>query len=60
MSFNYHQEMLNKLYAIHLGGEAAHTSCVGFGMERIALALFKKHGFEPELWPAAVREKLWP
>ncbi len=60
MSFNYHQDLFGKLYAIHLDGEAAHTSCVGFGMERIALALFKQHGFDPELWPTAVKEKLWP
>lgn len=60
MSFNYHQELFGKLYAIHQGGEAAHTSCVGFGMERMALALFKKHGFDPELWPATVKERLWP
>jgi seryl-tRNA synthetase len=60
MSFNYHQELFGKLYDIRLGSEPAHTACVGFGMERIALALFKKHGFEPRSWPRAVREQLWP
>ncbi|MBV9469899.1 MAG: amino acid--[acyl-carrier-protein] ligase [Abitibacteriaceae bacterium] len=39
-------------------GQVAHTACVGFGLERIALALFKTHGFKVESWPAAVREIL--
>ncbi|HMJ15532.1 MAG TPA: amino acid--[acyl-carrier-protein] ligase [Polyangiaceae bacterium] len=60
MSFNYHQDLFGKLYEISLAGEAAHTACVGFGMERIALALFKTHGFEPASWPRSVREVLWP
>ena len=29
------------------GRPDAHTACVGFGLERIALALFKAHGFDP-------------
>jgi hypothetical protein len=31
---------------------------MGFGLERIALALFKHHGLRPEAWPAAVRKVL--
>jgi hypothetical protein len=31
---------------------------VGFGLERIALALFKKHGLELSDWPDEVREVL--
>ena len=38
-------------------GEVAHTACVGFGMERIALALFRTHGLDPERWPRRVRER---
>ena len=38
----------------------AQTACLGFGLERIVMAHFKKHGFETETWPAAVRHKLWP
>ena len=26
---------------------------------RIAMALFKHHGFNPDTWPAAVRQLLW-
>ena len=36
----------------------AHTACVGFGVERITLALFKHHGFAVERWPASVRDVL--
>ena len=41
-------------------GAVANTACLGFGMERVCMALFKHHGFDPKKWPAAVREKLWP
>ncbi len=41
-------------------GEVAHSACVGFGLERIALALFKKHGLDVHSWPTAVRSALWP
>jgi seryl-tRNA synthetase len=37
-------------------GEAASTACVGFGLERLVLALFTQHGFEPARWPRALRE----
>ena len=39
-------------------GRPAHTACVGFGLERVALALFKTHGFNPAAWPGAVRRAL--
>jgi seryl-tRNA synthetase len=61
MSFNYHQDHFGTLYGLQSQqGAPAHTACVGFGMERIALALLKTHGLDPEKWPAAVRQKLWP
>lgn len=37
-------------------GEVASTACVGFGLERLVLAMFSQHGFEAERWPAAMRE----
>jgi hypothetical protein len=37
----------------------AHTGCVGFGLERLALALFKHHGLDVAGWPASVRGILW-
>jgi hypothetical protein len=40
-------------------GGPAHTGCLGFGHERVVLALVRAHGTDPEAWPAGVREALW-
>jgi seryl-tRNA synthetase len=37
-------------------GEPATTACVGFGLERLVLALFSQHGFDPPRWPRAIRK----
>jgi seryl-tRNA synthetase len=60
LSFNYHQDHFGHVWDIrtHDGG-TAHTACVGFGMERIALSLFKHHGFDVKAWPLALRDQLW-
>lgn len=59
-SFNYHQDKFGAAFEIRTAdGRVAHTACLGFGMERIVLALFKTHGFDPERWPAPVRGRLW-
>jgi seryl-tRNA synthetase len=59
-SFNYHQDHFASAYEIELAdGEPAHTACLGFGLERIAIALFRVHGFEVGSWPAVAREVLW-
>ncbi len=58
-SFNYHREHFGKLFDIHTSdGELAQTACLGFGLERVVMALFKAHGFVPTEWPARVREVL--
>lgn len=60
-SFNYHQDKFGSAFDIKLpDGETAHTACLGFGLERVVMALFKTHGFDPKQWPAAVRTVLWP
>jgi seryl-tRNA synthetase len=61
MSFNYHQDHFAVPYDIktHDGG-VAHSACLGFGLERILIGLFKTHGFDPTTWPADVRGALWP
>ena len=60
-SFNWHQEHFTGLFGIRQGnGEVAHTACLGFGLERVTLALIKTHGFDPLNWPPAVRSRLWP
>ncbi len=61
MSFNYHQDHFGGIFGIKTAdGATAHTACVGFGMERIALGLFKTHGLDPKSWPSSVRAILWP
>ena len=39
-------------------GEVAHTGCVAFGMDRLAVAMFATHGAETKAWPHSVREAL--
>ncbi len=39
-------------------GAVAHSACVGFGLERVALALFKTHGLKLSAWPREVRDVL--
>ena len=60
LSFNYHQDHFGLLWNIKTDdAQVAHTACVGFGMERVTLALFKHHGFDVKAWPKAVRDVLW-
>jgi seryl-tRNA synthetase len=59
-SFNYHQEHFGKIFDIKTAaGAVAQTACLGFGMERVVMALFRTHGFVPAEWPKSVRDKLW-
>jgi seryl-tRNA synthetase len=56
VSCNYHQDHFGSAFGISTSdNEVAHTACVGFGLERITLALFKAHGFDATRWPSAVR-----
>ncbi|CAH0342133.1 Amino acid--[acyl-carrier-protein] ligase [Rhizobium sp. CECT 9324] len=60
MSFNYHQDAFGTKWGLNLAdGSVAHTACVGFGLERIALALFAQHGLDSQQWPENVRKALW-
>jgi seryl-tRNA synthetase len=59
-SFNYHQDHFTGIYGIQTAdGGVAHTACLGFGHERIVLALLKTHGLDVSTWPADVRSTLW-
>lgn len=59
-SFNWHHEHFSGKYGIRQSdGQPAHTACLGFGLERIALALLSTHGLVPNDWPAQVRKMLW-
>jgi seryl-tRNA synthetase len=58
-SCNYHLDHFGHAFGIHSAdGKPAHSACVGFGLERIALALFRAHGFQPARWPGGVRRVL--
>jgi seryl-tRNA synthetase len=59
-SINYHQDHFGQLFEISLGpGSVAHSACVGFGLERCAVALFARHGLDPDQWPTEVHRRLW-
>jgi len=59
MSFNYHLEHFSSAWnLVTENGAKAHTGCVAFGPDRLALALFKTHGLDLGKWPAEVRGNL--
>jgi seryl-tRNA synthetase len=60
MSANCHRDHFGASFAISCAsGEVAHSACVGFGVDRIALALFENHGPHTADWPPSVRRRLW-
>ena len=59
MSFNCHLEHFGEVWGIHdHAGAVAHTGCVAFGMDRLAVALFANHGVDVASWPDSVRQAL--
>ncbi len=59
MSFNYHRDHFGTIWRLRtVVGEIAHTACVAFCMDRLALALFSAHGPEPLEWRSRVRRAL--
>ena len=59
MSFNNHQDHFADVWDLRgAAGEACHTACVAFGMDRLALALFSTHGLHTNAWPHEVRQAL--
>lgn len=58
-SANYHEDHFGAAFDLRTAdGAVAHSACVGFGLERITLALLSVHGLDPEVWPGPVREAL--
>jgi len=43
-SINYHQDFFGRCFSIEAEGGPAHTGCIGFGLERLALAFLAQHG----------------
>jgi seryl-tRNA synthetase len=59
MSFNYHREHFGQTWGIRDDkGDVAHTSCVAFGIDRLAVALFANHGLDLKKWPLVARQAL--
>ena len=59
MSFNYHRDHFGNVWDIRdANQELAHTSCVAFGIDRLAVALFAVHGIEPHRWPTVTQDTL--
>jgi seryl-tRNA synthetase len=60
-SANCHRDHFGAAFGITTAdGEVAHSACVGFGLERIALALLFAHGLDPHRWPPSLTDRLEP
>jgi seryl-tRNA synthetase len=51
VSCNYHKDHFGALFDVLVAGEAAHTACTAFGLERLALAVLHRHGTDAGSWP---------
>ncbi len=59
MSFNYHQDHFGETWDLKThDGALAHTGCVAFGMDRLAVALFATHGPDSTAWPLTLKARL--
>ena len=59
MSFNCHRDHFSATWGLRTADdELAHTACVAFGMDRLALALFATHGLDLARWPQRARQSL--
>jgi seryl-tRNA synthetase len=55
MSLNYHRDHFGNVWALrNADGDISHTSCVAFGMDRLAIALFATHGVNLADWPISL------
>ncbi|HEY8077627.1 MAG TPA: hypothetical protein VIF62_26050 [Labilithrix sp.] len=55
-SVNFAGALFGEAFGITHGGAPATTACVGFGLERLVLALFAQHGFDRARWPREIGE----
>ena len=55
-SLNYHTDFFGRAFDIKVEGSGpAHSSCIGFGLERFVCAFLAQHGNNPSNWPEEVR-----
>jgi seryl-tRNA synthetase len=58
-SLNYHTDFFGRAFDINVEGSGpAHSSCIGFGLERFVCAFLAQHGNNPADWPEEVRSAL--
>jgi len=56
-SFNFHQDFFGRSFNINdAAGRPVNTGCIGFGLERLALAFVAQHGFDRQDWPASIAD----
>jgi seryl-tRNA synthetase len=59
ISFNYHHDAFSRKWNLRLvDQQIARSGCVGFGLERLALAVVVIHGLSANAWPADLRRSL--
>lgn len=59
-SANLHENFFGKTFDITASdGNPVFTGCAAWGLERLVLALFSQHGFEPARWPESLRADVW-
>lgn len=51
LSSNLHGPNFSKAFSITQAGRPINTGCIGFGHERLALAIIAQHGSDPARWP---------
>jgi seryl-tRNA synthetase len=60
-SGNWHQDHFSTVFGIETADHGpAHSACMAFGHDRVALALLATHGLDPAGWPGSARSRLWP
>lgn len=60
ISGNCHRDHFGQPFAIETtSGAVAHSACVAFGVDRVAVSLFARHGLDPLRWPAETRAGLF-
>jgi len=58
-SANYHDDFFTSIFDIAAkNGAPTASACVAFGLERICLALFERHGLDTSGWPGETRTAL--
>ncbi len=58
-SSNYHKDHFGGAFGLlTTDAETAHSSCCGFGLERVTLALLWAHGPDPSTWAPGARRPL--